>query len=58
MGRARASQRFAMPTLIRLFVALVIIAILAGIAMFALANWVEPARHEIVIPIPPERLGL
>ena len=47
-----------MPTLIRLFVALVIILVAAGIAMFVLANFVEPARREVVVPIPAERLGL
>lgn len=47
-----------MPTLIRIFVAVVIILIVAGVAMFALATFVEPARHEVVVPIPAERLGL
>lgn len=47
-----------MPTLIRLFVALAIIAILAAAAMFALAYLVEPAQREVVVPIPAERLGL
>jgi hypothetical protein len=47
-----------MPTFIRLTVALVAIAIVAGLAMWALATFVEPAQREIVIPIPTERLGL
>lgn len=47
-----------MPTLIRIFVALVIIAIVTTIAILALAYLVEPAQREIVVPIPLERLGL
>jgi hypothetical protein len=47
-----------MPTLIRLTVAIAVLAVVGGLAMWALATFVEPAQHEIVIPIPVERLGL
>jgi len=46
-----------MPTLIRLLVVLAVIAALAFAAMFALATFVEPRQKEIIVDIPPEKLG-
>lgn len=41
-----------MATLIRLTVALMILGLIALVAMWALATFVEPAQREIVIEIP------
>jgi hypothetical protein len=49
--------RFPMPTLIRLLVYLAVIAALGYGAMFALATFVEPRQKEIIVDIPPEKLG-
>jgi hypothetical protein len=46
-----------MPTLIRLLVYLAVIVALGYGAMFALATFVEPRQKEIIIDIPPEKLG-
>ena len=46
-----------MPTFIRLTVALIVIAIVGGAAMWALGTFVEPTQREIVIPVPIERLN-
>lgn len=46
-----------MPTLIRLFVLIAIIAVLGYGAMFALANFVEPTPKETTIRIPARMLN-
>lgn len=46
-----------MTTLIRLFVALLIIGALGGAAMLALAYLVQPMQREITIDIAPERIA-
>ena len=43
-----------MARLIRLTLAIVIIAIAGGLAMWALGTFVEPTQREIVIPLPLE----
>ena len=43
-----------MARLIRFTLAIVIIAIVGGLAMWALGTFVEPTQREIVIPIPLE----
>lgn len=50
-------RRGQMPTFIRLTVALIVIAIVGGAAMWALATFVEPKQREIVIPVPIEQPG-
>lgn len=47
-----------MPTLIRLVVFLLVMAVLAAGAILALAYLVEPTRRDITIEIPRERLNL
>lgn len=49
--------RLAMPTLIRLAVALLVLAALALGAMVALAVFVDPGRKEIRVRIPASELG-
>ena len=46
-----------LPKLIRLFVAAVIIAIIAAIAILALAYLVRPAREETIIEVPLDHLA-
>ena len=46
-----------MPTLTRLVVGLAILGVLAGAAVYVLANFVEPHPREMVVRVPPERLG-
>ena len=45
-----------MAILIRLALAVVIIAVLGGLAMWALGTFVEPTQREIVVPVPIEQL--
>ncbi len=45
-----------MAILIRLTLAIIIIAVIGGLAMWALGTFVEPAQREIVVPIPIEDL--
>jgi hypothetical protein len=45
-------RRAMLPTLIRLFVAAVIVAIIAAIAILALAYLVNPVREETIIEVP------
>ena len=45
-----------MATLIRLTLAIIIVAVVGGLAMWALGTFVEPAQREIVVPIPIEQL--
>lgn len=47
----------AMPTLTRILVVLVVLAGLAGGAVYALATFVEPKPREMVIKVPQERIG-
>jgi hypothetical protein len=47
-----------MAFLIRLTVALFVLTIVAVVAMWALATFVEPTQREIVIEIPFEQLGI
>jgi len=51
------TRREDMPTLTRLVVGLAILGVLAGAAIYALANFVEPHPREMVVRVPPERLG-
>lgn len=45
-----------MPTLTRVLVGLVVLAVLAGGAIYALATFVQPQPRELVIKVPQERL--
>lgn len=45
-----------MPSLIRFLIGLVVLAVIAVGAMFALANFVEPKPREMTIRVPQERL--
>lgn len=45
-----------MPTLTRVLVGLVVLAGVAGAAVWSLANFVEPHSREMVIKVPQERL--
>ncbi len=46
-----------LPTLIRLFVAAIIVSIVAAIAILALAYLVKPAREETIIEVPLDHLA-
>lgn len=46
-----------MPTLFRLLVILGVIVALGYAGLVALATLVQPVRHEIVVTIPPAKLG-
>jgi hypothetical protein len=46
-----------LPKLIRLFVAAVIVVIVAAIAILALAYLVKPAREETIIDVPLDHLA-
>lgn len=45
-----------MPTLTRLVAGLAVVAVLAGVAVWALATQVDPHAREMVIRVPQERL--
>ena len=45
-----------MPSLVRFLVYCLIIAALVGVAMYVLANFVEPSPRETTIRVPAERL--
>jgi hypothetical protein len=47
-----------MPTLVRLFAVLVVLAVLAFGGMLALAMFVDPGEKVIRVPIPPQQLGV
>jgi hypothetical protein len=47
-----------MPTLIRLFIVLLVLVALAIAGMLALSIFVQPGQKEIRVPIPPEQLGI
>jgi hypothetical protein len=55
-GIDSSAAKTVMPTLIRLIVILVMLAVLGGAAMLALAYLVEPTQREISVDIPAERL--
>jgi hypothetical protein len=46
-----------MPTLFRLLVVLGVIAAIGYAAVWALANYLEPAPRTITITVPPDRIG-
>jgi hypothetical protein len=45
-----------MPTLVRFFIVVLVLAGLVGAAMIYLANFVEPNTREMTVRIPPSRL--